>query len=87
MSFTDSKSDCEKFEVILYSSVCEAVDLCLNSTKIPKDLKQEAQNISCAIESIIEEDKNKIVGDVNAVSIFEQATPGKWQRSSKKSNS
>ena len=39
-SFTESEADSEECEVISYSSVCEAVDLCLNSTKIPKDLKQ-----------------------------------------------
>ena len=38
-SFSESKPNSEKFEVISYSSVCEAVDLCLNSTKIPEDLK------------------------------------------------
>ena len=77
-SFSESKTDSDEFEVISYSVVCEAVDLYLNSTKIPKDLKQEAQNISCAIESIIEEeDKNEIVSNLNAVSIFEQVRPGK----------
>ena len=35
-SFTRSKADSEEFEVISYSSVCEAVDVCLNSIKIPK---------------------------------------------------
>ena len=74
-SFTKSEADSEEFEVISYSSICETVDLCLNSTKIPKDLKHEAQNISCAIESIIEKDKNEIVSNLNAVSIFECVTP------------
>ena len=55
-----------------------AVHLCLNRTKIPKDLKQEAQNISCAIEPIIgEEDKDEIVSNLNAASIFEQVTAEK----------
>ena len=39
-SFTESEANSEECEVISYSSVCEAVDLCLNSTKIPEDLKQ-----------------------------------------------
>ena len=34
-SFTETKVDSDECEVISYSSVCEAVDLCLNSTKIP----------------------------------------------------
>ena len=58
-SFSDSDTDSNEFEVISYSSVSETVDLCLNSTKIPENLKQEAQNISCAIEPITEEDKMK----------------------------
>ena len=55
--------------------VCEAVDLCLNSIKIPEDLKQEVQNISCVI--IEEEDinENKIVSSLNAVSTFQHITP------------
>ena len=48
--------------MIAHSSVCEARDQCLNSTKIPEDLKQEVQNISCAVQPIIEEeDKDEIV--------------------------
>ena len=72
-----SEANTDEVEVISYSSVCVVVDLCLNSTKIPKDLKQEAQNISCAIQPIIEEDKDKIVSNLNFVSIFEQVTPEK----------
>ena len=56
-SFTESKADSDECEIISYSSVCEAVDLCLYWTKIPKDLKQEVQNISCAIME--EEDINE----------------------------
>ena len=42
------------------------------------DLKQEAQNISCAVQPIVEEeDKDEIVSTLNAVSIFEQVTPKK----------
>ena len=72
-SFSESEANSDEVEVISYSSVCEAVDLCLNSTKIPKDLKEGAQNISCAIQSIIEEedkDKDEIVSNLNAVSIL-----------------
>ena len=84
-SFTKSEANSDEFEVISYSSVCEAVDLCLNSTKMPKDLKQEAQNISCAIESIIEEgDKNEIVSNLNAVSIFECVTPEQMAKEQQK---
>ena len=50
------------------SSVCEAVDLCLNSTKILKDLKQEVQNISCAIMEEEDINEDKIVSSLNAVS-------------------
>ena len=55
--------------------VCEAVDLCLNSMRIPEDLKQGVQDISCAIieEEAMSEDK--IVSSVNAVSTFEHVTP------------
>ena len=48
-SFTESEADSDECEVISYSLVCEAVDLCLNSTKIPEDLKQGVQGINCAI--------------------------------------
>ena len=48
-SFTESEVDSDECEVISYSLVCEAVDLCLNSAKFPKDLKQGVQDISCAI--------------------------------------
>ena len=45
---------------------------CLNSSKISEDLKQKAQNISCAVQSTsgIERDKEEIVTTLNAVSIF-----------------
>ena len=84
-SFTKGKADSEEFEVISHSLVCEAVDLCLNSIKIPKDLKQETQNISCVIEPIMEEeDENEVVSSVNAVSIFEQVTPDKMAKEQQK---
>ena len=58
--------------MIPYSLVCEALDQCLNDSKIPEDLKQEAQEISCASQSIVEEeeeeqDKQEIVKIVSAV--------------------
>ena len=74
-SFSESKDDSDECEVISYSLVCEAVDLCLNSTKIPEDLKQEVQDISCAIMEEEDMNENKIVSSLNAVSTFEQVTP------------
>ena len=55
--------------------VCEAVDLCLNSTKIPEDLKQGVQDISCAIMGVEDMSDNEIVCSLNAVSTFEHMTP------------
>ena len=49
-----SDSDSDEVEVILYSSVCEVVNLYLDATKIPDDLKNEALSISCALQPIIE---------------------------------
>ena len=37
-----SETDSDEVEVLSYSSMCEAIDQCLNSSKIPEDLKQEA---------------------------------------------
>ena len=45
----ESKIDSSKVEEISNSSVCDVVDQCLNSFKIHKDLKQEAQDISFAM--------------------------------------
>ena len=73
-SFSKSEADSEEFEVISYSSVCEAVDLCLNSIKIPKDLKQEVQNISCAIMGEEDINENKIISSLNSVSTFKHVT-------------
>ena len=73
--FTESKANSDECEVISYSSVCEAVNLCLNSTKIPKDLKQGVQDISCAIMEEEDMSEDKIVSSVNAVSTFEHVTP------------
>ena len=55
-SFSESEANSDECEVISYSLVCEAVDMCLNSEKIPKDLKLGVQDISCAIME--EEDMN-----------------------------
>ena len=74
-SFSESEANSDECEVISYSSVCEAVDLCLNSTKIPKDLKQGVQDISCAIMEEEDINENEIVSNINAVSTFEHVTP------------
>ena len=74
-SFSESEADSDECEVISYSSVCEAVDLCLNSTKIPKDLKQGVQDVSCAIMEEEDINEDKIVSSLNAVSTFEHVTP------------
>ena len=66
----------------------EAVDLCLNSTKIPKDLKQEVKNISCAIMEVEEINEDKIVSSLNVFSIFEHVKPKQMAgRATKRSNS
>ena len=44
---TDSDSD--EIEVISYSTVCEMVDLCLDTTKIPYDLKKETLSIGSTV--------------------------------------
>ena len=74
-SFAESEADSDECEVISYSSVCEAADLCLNSAKIPEDLKQQAQDISCAIMEEEDINENEIVSNINAVSTFEHVTP------------
>ena len=74
-SFSESEANSDECEVISYSSVCEAVDLCLNSAKIPKDLKQQVQDISCAIMEEEDMNENEIVSSINAVSTFEHVTP------------
>ena len=70
---------CDGVETIPYSSVCEALDQCLNGSKNPEVLKQEAQEISCVVQSIVEEEYkqeiNEIVSEVDAVSIFGKVTP------------
>ena len=74
-SFTESKANSEELEVISYSWVYEAVDLCLNGIKIPKGLKHEVQNISCAIMEEEDINEDKIFSSLNAVSTFEHVTP------------
>ena len=74
-SFSESKANSDECKVISYSSVCEDVDLCLNSTKIPEELKQQVQDISCAIMEEEDMNDNKIVSSLNAVSTFEHVTP------------
>ena len=70
-----SETDSNEVKVISYSSVCEAIDQCLNSFKIPEDLKQKAQAISCVVQSIVEEEsKEEVVSTLNAVSIFGNVT-------------
>ena len=70
---------CDRVETIPYLSVCEALDQCLNGSKIPKVLKQEAQEISCEVQSIVEEEYkqeiDEIVSEVDAVSIFGKVRP------------
>ena len=80
-----SETDSDEEEVIPYSLVCEAADQCLNSSKMPEDLKQKAQDISCVVLSIVEgEDKEEIVSTLNAVSIFGKVTPEEMKGSSRK---
>ena len=69
-------SDCNEVEVILYSLVCEVVDEILDTTKVPDDLKKEAQSISCTIQPIMEqEDAEEIKEMLNSVSVLNQVTP------------
>ena len=64
---------CDEVGTIPYSSVCAALDQCLNSSEIPEVLKQEAQEISSVVQSIVEEEDkqeiDKIVSEVDAVSV------------------
>ena len=68
-------SDCDEVEVISYSLVCEVVNGYLKTTKVPDDLKKEAQSISCTIQPIMEEeDAEEIKGLLNSVSVLNQVT-------------
>ena len=73
---------CNGVETIPYLVVCEASNQCLNGSKIPEVLKQEAQDISCTVQSIVEEEYEQyeeeikeIVSKVNAVFIFGKVSP------------
>ena len=78
-------SVCDEVEVIPYSLVCEALDQCLNGSKIPRVPKQEAQGISCVVQSLVEEeDKEEIISSVNAVSIFGKITPEEMKEEQQK---
>ena len=72
---------CNGVETIPYLLVCEALDQCLNGSKIPEVLKQKAQDISCVVQSIVEEEYEQyeeelkeIVSKVNAVSVFRKVS-------------
>ena len=82
---------CNEVETIPYSVVCEALDQCLSGSKIPEVLKQQAQDISCAVQSIVdEEDKQneeelkEIVSKVNVVSIFGKVSPEEMKEEQQK---
>ena len=73
-------------ETIPYSVVCEALDQCLNGSKIPEVLKQEAQDISRAVQTIVEEEDKlyeeelkEVVSEINAVSVFGNISPGRYE--------
>ena len=57
-------------------------------TKIPEVLKQEAQEISCVVQSIVEEEYkqeiDEIVSEVDAVSIFGKVTPEEMKKEQQK---
>ena len=79
---------CDEVETIPYCSVCEVLDQCLNGSKIPEDLKQEAQQISCVVHSIVEEEDkqeiDKIVSMVDAVSVFGKVAPEEMKEEQQK---
>ena len=82
---------CNEVETIPYLLVCEALDQCLNGLKIPEVLKQQAQDISCAVQSIVEEEDKQyeeelkeIVSKVNAVSIFGKVSPDEMKEEQQK---
>ena len=82
---------CNEVETIPYSLVCEALDQCLNGSKIPEVLKQQAQDISCVVQSIVEEEDKQyeeelkeIVSEVNAVSMFGKVSPDEMKEEQQK---
>ena len=75
----------------MFMVVCEALDQCLNGSKIPEVLKQEARDISCAVQSIVEEEDKQyeeelkeIVSKVNAVSVFGKVSPEEMKEEQQK---
>ena len=81
----EKDSDCDEVEVISYSLACEVVDEYLNTTKVPDDLKKEAQSISCVIQPIMEEeDAEEIKGMLNSVSVLNHVTPEDMAEEQKK---
>ena len=77
-------SDCDEVEFFSYSSVCKVVDEILNTTKVPHNLKAEAQEISCVIEPIMKEDTVEFKRMLNSVSVLNQVTPGYMAEEQKK---
>ena len=82
---------CNEVETIPYLLFCEALDQCLNGSKIPEVLKQQAQDISCVVQSIVEEEDRQyeeelkeIVSEVNAVSIFGKVSPDEMKEQQQK---
>ena len=82
---------CNEVETIPYLVVCEALDQCLNGSKIPEVLKQEAQDISCVVQPIVEEEEKlyeeqlkEIVSKVNAVSVFGKISPEEMKEEQQK---
>ena len=68
--------------------MCEALDQCLYGSKIPEVLKQEAKQISCAVQPIVEEEYkqeiNEIVSGIDAVSIFGKVSPEEMKEEQQK---
>ena len=102
-NFDTESTDSDEVEVISYSATCnevgtipylvvrEALDKSLNGSKIPEVLKQEAQDISCAVQSIVEEEYEQyeeelkeIVSKVNAVSVFGKVSPEEMKEEQQK---
>ena len=84
-SIIENHSDSDEVEVISYPSVCEVVNLYLDTTKIPDDMKKEALSISCMVQPIVEEeDAEEIEGMLNAVSVLNQVTPEDMAEEQKK---
>ena len=98
--FETESTDSDKVEVISYSAtcngvetipyllVCEALDQCLHGSKIPEVLKQEAQLLSCVVQSIVEgehkQEINEIVSGIDAVSIFGKVSPEEMKEEQQK---